>query len=164
QRNGQRCARDCDRSHMAERVPTILGGDRSLIMRRCIFLIACIAVGALQLWADEPTRRAQEELRKRNLYFGDVNGQMSPELVEALKRYQARKGFNPTGQLDEETANSLKIQLATADQKTPQPLPDVTVLKSDVAREMAEPDRAKLEAENQEQAAPEKSPAPPAEF
>ena len=44
--------------------------------------------------ADEQTRRAQEELRKRNLYFGDINGQMNRELTEALKRYQTRKGFN----------------------------------------------------------------------
>ena len=133
-------------------------------MRRHLLLIALTVVGALQLWADEPTRRAQEELRKRNLYFGDVNGQMNPELVEALKRYQARKGFDPSGQLDEETASSLKIELADS-KKIPQPLPDVTVLKSDSAREMAEPDQAKLQSEAaEEQAAAEKSPAPPAEF
>jgi len=149
---------------VAKRVPEFLGGNRTLIMRRSLLLVAFITIGAAQLFADEPTRRAQEELRKRNLYFGDVNGQVNPELVEALKRYQTRKGFDPSGDLDEETANSLKIQLATSTKNAPQPLPDVPVLKSDVAREMAEPDRAKLEAENQEEVAPEKSPAPPGEF
>jgi Putative peptidoglycan binding domain len=133
-------------------------------MRRKLLLLGLLAFGAMQLFADEATRRAQEELRKRNLYFGDVNGQTNPELIEALKRYQTRKGFNPTGQLDEETASSLKIEIASSNQNAPQPLPDIPVLKSDVAREMAEPDRAKLEAENQEGAASEKSPAPPAEF
>lgn len=115
-------------------------------------------------FADEATRRAQEELRKRNLYFGDINGQTNPELIEALKRYQTRKGFESTGQLDEETASSLKIQIATSNQNTPQPLPDVPVLKSDIAREMAEPDQAKLDVETREEPAPEKSSPPPAEF
>ena len=37
--------------------------------------------------ADETVRQVQEELRKRNLYFGNIDGQTSPVLVDALKRY-----------------------------------------------------------------------------
>lgn len=130
-------------------------------MRRHILLAVVLALTAIQLSADEPTRRAQEELRKRNLYFGDINGQTNPELIEALKRYQTRKGFNATGELDGETASSLKIGIAATKQNVPHPLPDVPVLKSDIARDLAEPDEAQLQAAAEEEAT--SSPAPPAE-
>lgn len=106
--------------------------------------MACLLGFGLPALADEPTRRAQEELRKRNLYFGDIDGQKNPALIEALKHYQTRKGFAPTGQLDEETASSLRIQIATSPNSS-QRLPDLPVLKSDSARELAEPDSAALE-------------------
>ena len=96
--------------------------------------VLLLSISSQCLRADEPTRRAQEELRKRNLYFGDINGQTNVELAEALKHYQARKGFNPSGQLDDETASSLKIQIAASSKNIPEPLPDVPVLKSDIAR------------------------------
>ena len=38
------------------------------------------------------------------MYFGNVDGQVSPELTDALKRYQMRKGFEVTGMADDETA------------------------------------------------------------
>ena len=37
-------------------------------------------------------RSTQEELRRRNVYFGDIDGRSSGELEQALKRYQRRKG------------------------------------------------------------------------
>ena len=40
--------------------------------------------------ADETVRQVQEELRKRNLYFGNIDGQNSAVLTDALKRYQTR--------------------------------------------------------------------------
>src|SRR5437868_9644895 len=131
---------------------------------RCYSLLAVLLIATtIRLSADEPTRRAQEELRKRNLYFGDINGQTNPELAEAIKRYQARKGFNPTGELDEETADSLKIQIAES-RNAAQPLPDVPVLKSDSARDLAEPDEATLQVATQEEANSSAAPvAPPAE-
>jgi Putative peptidoglycan binding domain len=131
---------------------------------RCYILLAVLLIATtVRLSADEPTRRAQEELRKRNLYFGDINGQTNPELAEAIKRYQARKGFNPSGELDEETASSLKIRIAES-QNTPQPLPDVPVLKSDVARDLAEPDHATLQVATEEEPTSSATPvAPPAE-
>lgn len=106
--------------------------------------MACLTVLSVPVSADEATRRAQEELRKRNLYFGDIDGRNNPALTEALKHYQERKGFVPTGALDDETANSLRIQIVT-NQNSSQRLPDLPVLKSDSARELAEPDSAGLE-------------------
>ena len=59
--------------------------------------------------ADETVRQVQEELRKRNLYFGNIDGKTSAVLSDALKRYQARKGFAVTGKVDSDTATSLHV-------------------------------------------------------
>ena len=84
--------------------------------------------------ADEQVRSVQEELRRRNVYFGDVDGRATPETQEALKRYQARKGFSTSGRQDPETLRSLGLQPKTAGEAPPKELswPDETVLKSDV--------------------------------
>ena len=79
--------------------------------------------------ADETVRQVQEELRKRNLYFGNIDGQASPVLVDALKRYQTRKGFAVTGKVDPDTATSLHVQAAPATATAA--MPDMPVLKSD---------------------------------
>ena len=121
---------------------------------RGAMILALIAAAALSLRADESTRRAQEELRKRNLYFGEVDGQVKPELIEALKHYQARKGFDVTGSLDEATANSLNIPIAPSTKTPAQNWPDVPVLKSDAARAVA----PSAPAEAPSETAPESSP------
>jgi putative peptidoglycan binding protein len=108
--------------------------------------------------ADETVRQVQEELRKRNLYFGNIDGQTSPVLVDALKRYQTRKGFTVTGKVDEDTATSLHIQMATA-AATATALPDMPVLKSDIARALPESQRLALQKEAEE--TPDLTPRPP---
>ena len=117
-------------------------------------------------FADEQVRQAQEELRRRNLYFGDVDGRHTPEFAGALKRYQQRKGFSTTGTIDRETATSLNIRsIGAATVATRKPLPDVPVLKSDVARELPEAERVALETTAAAQLeASQTPPQPPAEF
>src|SRR3954453_19320173 len=88
--------------------------------------------------ADETVRQIQEELRKRNLYFGNIDGQNSPVLGDALKRYQTRKGFPITGQVDKDTARSLHISPSPVAAAT---LPDVPVLKSDTESALPESQR-----------------------
>jgi hypothetical protein len=117
-----------------------------------------MAIASLR--ADERIRQAQEELRKRNLYFGNVDGQESPELSGALKRYQSRKGFAASGSVDNQTAASLHIQ---ADPVSAGNLPDLPVLRSDAARELPAPQRIALERAADENADSAPSPFPPAE-
>jgi len=87
--------------------------------------------------AEEQTRSTQEELRRRNLYFGDIDGRPSPELSEAVKRYQKRKGLSPSGQTDHDTLRSLGLAAQDPNEPPPRPilkeasLPDLPVLKSD---------------------------------
>src|SRR4051812_44807858 len=111
--------------------------------------------------ADETVRQIQEELRKRNLYFGNIDGQSSPVLIDALKRYQTRKGFSVTGKVDPDTATSLHILSATQTATTA--LPDVPVLKSDTASALPESKRLALQREAEENPDLPPPPPPPAE-
>jgi hypothetical protein len=111
---------------------------------------------------DETVRQAQEELRKRNLYFGNIDGQPSPVLIDALKRYQERKGFAVTGKVDNDTATSLHIKAANV--SSAETLPDVPVLRSDTASVLPESQRRALQRDAEEKGgdlAP--TPPPPAE-
>jgi hypothetical protein len=126
-------------------------------------LILAVAVAR----ADEQVRQVQEELRKRNLYFGEVDGQFSADLGNALRRYQTRKGFAATGKIDEITATSLSVQVSTSTETataaaTPA-LPDLPVLRSDTARQLPQTERAALEKRGDENAEAASPPAPPAE-
>jgi hypothetical protein len=125
----------------------------------CLLLLLTCSIA----FADERVRQVQEELRKRNLYFGDVDGHTTPELANALKRYQTRKGFEVTGAIDEATAVSLGVQPVQAVASVSAPLPDVPVLRSDLARQLPEPQRIALEKQAEANPDPIPSPAPPAE-
>ncbi|MDP9099941.1 MAG: peptidoglycan-binding protein [Verrucomicrobiota bacterium] len=111
--------------------------------------------------ADETVRQVQEELRKRNLYFGNIDGQTSPVLADALKRYQTRKGFAVTGKVDADTTTSLHVQATTV--ATATALPDMPVLKSDTASALPESQRLALQREAEEKPDLTPSPPPPAE-
>lgn len=124
----------------------------------CILLV----LTATAAFADEEVRQVQEELRKRNLYFGDINGQATPDLANALKRYQARKGFPPTGSIDEVTATSLNVERRSVGAAT-MPLPDMPVLKSDRAPELPDEQRIALQREAEENPDGVPTPPPPAE-
>jgi putative peptidoglycan binding protein len=84
------------------------------MMRAILCMFVAFLATAIAAQADDTTRQVQEELRKRNLYFGEIDGQSTPELVGALKRYQKRKGFEVTGDIDENTAASLHVQSTVA--------------------------------------------------
>jgi peptidoglycan hydrolase-like protein with peptidoglycan-binding domain len=83
--------------------------------------------------ADDQVRSVQEELRRRNLYFGDIDGRRSGELSEAVKRYQQRKGFSATGDDDRQTLRSLGLLPRAPGEPPPKELewPEEPVLKSD---------------------------------
>ena len=79
-----------------------------------LFRIVCVllCLGATLVSDPQYIREVQEELRKRNLFFGDIDGHITPQLTNALKRYQARKGFEVTGAIDGPTTASLRIESA----------------------------------------------------
>ena len=97
-----------------------------------LFLVCILASSRIAL-ADEETRQVQEELRKRHLFFRDIDGRPSAEYALAIKRYQQRKGFAQTGVADEVTLYSLGIGEAAPPAEGTSNLPDVPVLKSDTS-------------------------------
>lgn len=115
--------------------------------RRALFFVMAFAPfsGA---WGDELTRRAQEELRRRNIFFGDIDGRSSPEFSAAVNRFQERKGLATTGSLDNETLHSLGVPATRKPDEPQDAWPNVTVLRSEQPR-------------FREGAQPERSPGPP---
>jgi peptidoglycan hydrolase-like protein with peptidoglycan-binding domain len=95
------------------------------------FLCALIARSAAL--AGEETRQVQEELRKRHLFFRDIDGRESREYALALKRYQQRMGFAQTGVADDVTLYSLGIGEPPSPAEGVGSLPDVPILKSDAS-------------------------------
>ena len=101
--------------------------------RSLILLLLFVLASWTGARADEETRQVQEELRKRHLFFRDIDGRPSPEYAMALKRYQQRQGFAQTGVADDVTLYSLGIGEAAPPAEGAHDLPDVPVLKSDAA-------------------------------
>jgi peptidoglycan hydrolase-like protein with peptidoglycan-binding domain len=106
-----------------------------------ILFLLCTLAGWSRAFADEETRQVQEELRKRHLFFRDIDGRQSPEYAMAIKRYQQRQGFAQTGYADEVTLYSLGIGEAAPPAEGARDLPDVPVLKSDAALHEPRPTR-----------------------
>jgi peptidoglycan hydrolase-like protein with peptidoglycan-binding domain len=96
-------------------------------------VLLALALPAISSHAQDDTRSVQEELRRRSLYFGNIDGRDSPELQEAMKRYQSRKGFPATGKPDRETLRSLGLVPRSPDEPPPPELnwPAEPVLPSD---------------------------------
>ena len=85
-------------------------------MRKYLTSLLILASSLLlpdEIFADEQVRKVQEELRKRHLFYANANGEHSRALTAAIKRYQEKKGFAPTGVIDSVTLASLGIPSAT---------------------------------------------------
>ena len=104
--------------------------SRSLLLPISLF---ALSLSGTALQAEDETRSVQEELRRRSLYFGNVDGRDSAELAEATKRYQGRKGFAATGKADRETLRSLGLVPRAPNEAPPKELnwPEEPVLPSD---------------------------------
>jgi len=53
---------------------------------------------------------AQERLAREGFYQGESNGAFSPEMRQALRRYQSSHGLNMTGYLDRDTLGAMGLQ------------------------------------------------------
>ena len=89
---------------------------------RCLLPVLLLTVSWVPpTRADDTMRSVQEELRKRNLYFGEVDGMPSPQVAAALRRYQQHKGFPATGEADATTLRSLNLEAPTVLAAAPAP-------------------------------------------
>ncbi|CAN5800695.1 hypothetical protein BH20VER1_BH20VER1_15060 [soil metagenome] len=134
-----------------------------VLLRYLYTLLLVVAFVPTPARADEAVRQAQEELRRRNLYFGDVDGRATPELSAALRRYQERKGFEVSGTICPMTAASLNIQKPVGEVAQAN-WPEVPVLRSDNAVDIASLEQVpRQEVDDDEQSDLAPTPPPPAE-
>jgi hypothetical protein len=120
-----------------------------VFQKSAVLFLLFVLVGATVARADEQTRQVQEELRKRHLFFRDIDGKPSLEYAIALKRYQARQGFAVSGIADEMTLYSLGIGEPTSRAEAAAELPNVPVLKSDAALPETKPQPAPIPTKEQ---------------
>ena len=92
-------------------------------MKKSASLFALTLLLAAVAFADDQLRGVQAELKAQGFYYGDVNGQTSPETVAAVRRYQIRNGLEVTGTLTKETLEALRGAGKPAPQVAPPPAP-----------------------------------------
>jgi len=105
-------------------------------MRQALLFLAITLCGVSFAQAEESIRSLQQTLKDQGFYFGSVTGDKSGETTAAIRRYQIRNGLQVTGELNEETLNSVKPSsnsVATASRPTSKPA-------------VAQPNRVRLDA------------------
>ena len=132
-----------------ESAPALAHSVPSVSLKSTLLFLLFVIASASIAPADEQTRQVQEELRKRHLFFRDIDGKPSLEYAIALKRYQARQGFAASGVPDEITLYSLGIGVPTKSSATASELPNVPVLKSDAALPELRPQPAPIPTKDQ---------------
>src|SRR6266699_4412028 len=75
-----------------------------------IKIAALIFIGSTMLMrADQLVESVQQALKDQGFYYGEVSGEMNATLTAAIRRYQIRNGLQVTGELNEETLQSLGV-------------------------------------------------------
>ncbi len=75
-------------------------------------------------------KEIQSALQKDGSYQGEPNGKWDEATMEAMKKYQDKNGFNPTGKIDAGSLNKLGLGSDTAGKGAPVPATSSTVSPS----------------------------------
>jgi peptidoglycan hydrolase-like protein with peptidoglycan-binding domain len=87
-----------------------------------IKIAALILFGSMTLvQADQLIESVQQALKNEGFYYGEVSGEMNANLTAAIRRYQIRNGLQVTGELNEETLQSLGIKSGGSVRQTTKP-------------------------------------------
>ena len=74
-----------------------------------VLLCGVVALCAISFaHADDAIRSLQETLKDQGFYYGAITGDKSAETTAAIRRYQIRNGLQVTGEINEETLQSVK--------------------------------------------------------
>jgi peptidoglycan hydrolase-like protein with peptidoglycan-binding domain len=71
--------------------------------------------------ADQMIETVQRSLKEQGFYFGEISGEMNATLTAAIKRYQIRNGLQVTGELNDETLQSLGVKSSGSTRQTIKP-------------------------------------------
>src|SRR6184192_2853952 len=76
-----------------------------------IKISALILIGSVVLVrADQVIEGVQQALKDQGFYYGEISGEMNATLTAAIRRYQIRNGLQVTGELNDETLQSLGVK------------------------------------------------------
>jgi peptidoglycan hydrolase-like protein with peptidoglycan-binding domain len=84
-------------------------------MKTLIAILVLASVAPLR--ADEAVSSAQQTLKDQGFYYGQITGEKNSDTTAAIRRYQIRNGLQITGELNDETLQSLR----NAPAATPRP-------------------------------------------
>src|SRR6266704_6523399 len=83
---------------------------------------AVIFMGTMMLMrADQLVESVQQALKDEGFYYGEVSGEMNSNLTAAVRRYQIRNGLQVTGELNDETLQSLGLKSSGSARQLPRP-------------------------------------------
>src|SRR5213595_451184 len=81
---------------------------------------AVIFMGTMMLMrADQLVESVQQALKDEGFYYGEVSGEMNANLTAAIRRYQIRNGLKVTGELNDETLQSLGLKSSGSARQLP---------------------------------------------
>lgn len=84
-----------------------------------IKIAALIFIGSITLVrADQVIESVQQALKDQGFYYGEISGEMNANLTAAIRRYQIRSGLQVTGELNNETLQSLGVNSSGATRQT----------------------------------------------
>ena len=69
--------------------------------------------------ADQLIESVQQALKDAGFYYGEVSGEMNANLTAAVLRYQIRNGLQVTGELNDETLQSLGLKSSGSARQLP---------------------------------------------
>jgi peptidoglycan hydrolase-like protein with peptidoglycan-binding domain len=101
--------------------------------RAWLYLVITMCTASL-LHADPAIRSLQQTLKQQGLYYGAVTGDKSAETTAAIRRYQIRNGLKVTGEINEETLQSLKSSsnsLASTSRPNSKPATQIATVAGD---------------------------------
>src|SRR5213076_348069 len=88
-------------------------------MNMKITTAAVIFMGSMMLVrADQLVESVQQALKDEGFYYGEVSGEMNANLTAAIRRYQIRNGLQITGELNDETLQSLGVKSSGSGRQT----------------------------------------------
>jgi peptidoglycan hydrolase-like protein with peptidoglycan-binding domain len=74
-------------------------------------IAAVIFIASIMLTrADQLVESVQQTLKDQGFYYGEINGEKNANLAAAIRRYQIRNGLQVSGELNDETLQSLGIK------------------------------------------------------
>jgi peptidoglycan hydrolase-like protein with peptidoglycan-binding domain len=107
-----------------------------------IVTAAVILIGSMMLVrADQLVESVQQALKNEGFYYGEVSGEMNANLTAAIRRYQIRNGLQVTGELNDETLQSLRIKSSGSGRPTTRaasPTPAMSAVPSESPSEEAQ--------------------------